>query len=211
VLEIWNFRNLRQFLSNNASHGSFNPCTPFAVGKNQRMNNGYAGHREWISTALVQHEGGLLRYAQRVTGDAERARDVVQETFLKLCGQNRHELDGHLTEWLYTVCRNKALDVRRKEQRMSILAEEGLAVQESAGPTPLDQVEQNDSAGRLLSLLDRLPENQQEVIRLKFQGSLSYREIARITGLSVSNVGFLIHTGLKTLRSKMTRIQINEI
>lgn len=174
------------------------------------MNNGYAGDREWISSALVQHEGGLLRYAQRVTGDAERARDVVQETFLKLCHEDRHDLDGHLTEWLYTVCRNKALDVRRKEQRMSILAEEGLTVQESTAPTPLDLAEQNDSAGRILSLLDRLPENQQEVIRLKFQNSLSYREISRITGLSVSNVGFLIHTGLKTLRSKMTRIQINE-
>lgn len=174
------------------------------------MNNGYAGHREWICSALAQHEGALLRYAQRVTGDPERARDVVQETFLKLCREDRHDLDGHLTEWLYTVCRNKALDVRRKEQRMSILAEETLAVRESTAPTPFDHAEQNDAAGRMLALLDRLPDNQQEVIRLKFQNCLSYREISRVTGLSLSNVGFLIHTGLKTLRSKMTRIQINE-
>ena len=49
-------------------------------------------------------------------------------------------------------------------------------------------------------MLARLPENQQEVIRLKFQQGLSYKEISSVTGLSVTNVGFLIHTGLKRLR-----------
>ncbi|MEN8713450.1 MAG: sigma factor-like helix-turn-helix DNA-binding protein [Verrucomicrobiales bacterium] len=40
-------------------------------------------------------------------------------------------------------------------------------------------------------------------MRLKFQGDLSYKEISEVTGLSVSNVGFLIHTGIKRLRSLM--------
>ena len=54
-----------------------------------------------------------------------------------------------------------------------------------------------------MRLLDRLPDNQQEVIRLKFQNDLSYREISEITGLSVSNVGFLLHVGIKRLREIM--------
>ena len=49
-----------------------------------------------------------------------------------------------------------------------------------------------------------LPENQQEVIRLKFQNGFSYKEIARITGLSVGNVGFLIHTAVARLRREFT-------
>jgi RNA polymerase sigma-70 factor (ECF subfamily) len=48
-----------------------------------------------------------------------------------------------------------------------------------------------------------LPDNQQEVIRLKVQNGLSYREISEVTGLSVSNVGFLLHKGIKTIREKM--------
>ena len=48
-----------------------------------------------------------------------------------------------------------------------------------------------------------LPANQQEVIRLKFQHGLSYKQIAEVTQLSVSNVGFLIHAGLKTLRQRL--------
>ena len=49
-------------------------------------------------------------------------------------------------------------------------------------------------------LMAGLPPNQQEVLRLKFQHSLSYREISSITGLSETNVGFLIHVGIKRLR-----------
>jgi RNA polymerase sigma-70 factor (ECF subfamily) len=56
---------------------------------------------------------------------------------------------------------------------------------------------------QVLRVLDMIPENQQEVIRLKFQNGFSYREISGVTGLSVTNVGFLIHTGLKSIRQRM--------
>jgi len=51
--------------------------------------------------------------------------------------------------------------------------------------------------------LRRLSVNQQEVLRLKFQHGLSYRQIAEVTRLTVTNVGFLIHAGLKKLRRQM--------
>jgi RNA polymerase sigma factor (sigma-70 family) len=159
---------------------------------------------EWVVSALEVFEGRLLRYAQRLTGDAHRAADVVQETFLKLCHEDRASLDGHLAQWLYTVCRNKALDIRRKESRMTALAEPSLF--ERNGHTPPDEtVETRDTAERILECLGELSENQQECIRLKFQHGLSYREIAAVTELSVSNVGFQIHTGLKKVRARMSR------
>ena len=68
---------------------------------------------------------------------------------------------------------------------------------------PDELLEQRETEDRAIALLDRLPETQQEVIRLKFQNDLSYREIADITGHSVSNVGFLLHTGIKRLREMM--------
>lgn len=167
------------------------------------MTNGHAVDAEWMQATLYRFEGDLLRYAHRIVGDEGHARDVVQETFLKLWRVDRSSLDGHLVEWLYTVCRNEAVDVRRKEQRMQILAEETLAVQEGPDKCPGAIAERHDSAAQVLDLVDRLPANQQEVIRLKFQGGLSYREIARVTGLTVSHVGVLIHTGLKSIRMKL--------
>lgn len=165
--------------------------------------NGHTG-QEWVSSALDQFEGRLLRYAQRITGDAHRAADVVQETFLKLCREDRATLDGHLAQWLYTVCRNKALDVRRKESRMTALVEPTLN-ERNGHASPDDSVETHDTAARILECIGELADNQQECIRLKFQHGLSYREIAAVTELSVSNVGFLIHTGLKKVRQRMTR------
>ncbi len=64
-------------------------------------------------------------------------------------------------------------------------------------------LEQHETNHQILQLVDRLPPNQQEVVRLKFQSGLSYREIAAVTELSVSNVGYLIHTAVKTLREGM--------
>ena len=154
----------------------------------------------WIKASVARWESDLLRYARHLVGDAERARDVVQETFLKLCQQDRGELDGHLVEWLFTVCRNGALDVRRKEQRMTTMTLDAVMDSPSFDPQPDDAAEQRDSTVHIMELLRGLPRNQQEVLRLKFQHSLSYREISSITGLSESNVGFLIHVGIKRLR-----------
>ena len=157
----------------------------------------------WVSDAVVRFQGPLTLYASRLLHDAESARDVVQETFLKLCASERSSIDGHLAEWLFTVCRNRALDVLRKEQRMSQLREEQVLRCLSPGPAPLEAAERQELGERVLELLETLPVNQREVIRLKFQNGFSYQEISRISGHSVSNVGYLIHAGIKTLRGHL--------
>lgn len=160
----------------------------------------------WIQEALERHEGPLLQYARRITGDLERARDVVQETFLRLCRQPRAAVEERLGEWLYTVCRNAALDVRRKELRMrdtESVAREDAATEFSTTSAPDAAVADREERGRALKLLQRLPPRQQEALRLRFQGGLSYREIARVTGSSIGNVGYLIHVGLLRLREEL--------
>jgi RNA polymerase sigma-70 factor (ECF subfamily) len=162
------------------------------------------GRRRLVLEALARFEGPLLAYATRLLGDAERARDVVQETFLRLCSHDERDVAGKLGEWLYTVCRNLALDVRRKERPMGTTSDEALlerASGESDGPA--GKAERADSVSRVLRALSGLPANQREVLRLKFQHGLSYREIAGVTELSVTNVGFLMHRGLKSLRERL--------
>ena len=55
----------------------------------------------------------------------------------------------------------------------------------------------------MLALVEGLPEHQQEVVRLKFQEGLSYKEISRITTHSVSYVGVLLHEALKSIRVRI--------
>jgi RNA polymerase sigma factor (sigma-70 family) len=157
----------------------------------------------WLASVLRQFEGPLTLYAARITRDVERARDVVQEAFLRLLAEDRDTIEPHLAEWLYTVCRNKALDVRRKESRMTPLSDTAADIEPSRDAAPDESLERQESTAKALRYLSRLPDNQQEVIRLKFQHGLSYKQISTVTNLSVTNVGFLIHTGLKTLRHRM--------
>ncbi len=65
------------------------------------------------------------------------------------------------------------------------------------------QTENQDTVDQVYSILEGFSDNQREVIRLKFQHGMSYREISKITSLSISNVGVLIHTALDRVRQKM--------
>jgi RNA polymerase sigma-70 factor (ECF subfamily) len=76
-------------------------------------------------------------------------------------------------------------------------------LQARSGPELSATLEREEQLSDVLNILNTLPVNQQEVLRLKFQSDLSYLEISRITHLSVSNVGFLIHTGLNTVRERV--------
>lgn len=154
---------------------------------------------------LARFERPLVRYAFALTGDLERARDVVQDTFERLLTETRDLADDHLPRWLFTVCRNRAVDVTRKEAPVTALDSLEIDRRESARPGPAAVAERNALSSALLAALDRLPPGQREVVRLKFQNGLSYKEISEVTGHSVSNVGFLIHTAVTTIRKELAR------
>ena len=152
----------------------------------------------WIEPILERFERPLLQYAASIACNGENARDVVQDTFLRLAQHGPMEPD-HLAPWLFTVCRNRAIDLRRKESRTIAMNEEHHELT-SNEPDPAARLENKEESTHLTRLLQRLPDNQREVLRLRFQCDLSYREISEITQLAEGNVGFLIHTGIKTLR-----------
>lgn len=163
--------------------------------------------RNWVLEAVERHEQALVLYAARLLGDQDAARDVVQDTYLKLCRQERDRIEPHLTEWLFTVCRNRALDLLRRRGRVTSLLEEHGEQATSPDPPPGEAMEQTEEAAQVMMLLQSLPPSQQEVIRLRFQNGFSYREISGITGHSVTNVGYLMHAGMKTLRMRLRAVQ----
>lgn len=68
---------------------------------------------------------------------------------------------------------------------------------------PSHLAETNDSLSVVSKVLHTLPKNQREVVRLKFHSQLTYKEIAEITELSVSNVGFILNRAIHTLRDRL--------
>ncbi len=156
---------------------------------------------ERMQMLLRRFERPLLQFATRITGDRERARDVVQETFVKFQNNGAFQNPEPAT-WLFTVCRNGALNVCRKERRMQYLDEKLIEAHEAGQPMPFERLEQKEAAGFLLRIVATLPARQREVLQLKFQNDLSYQQIAEITKTTANNVGVLIHTALTTLRQK---------
>lgn len=159
--------------------------------------------RDWINTTLRRFEAPLVLYAAKICGDVDRARDVAQDTFVELCAADRSVVEPKLAQWLFTVCRNKALDMRRKDRDMRTGDREFVEDQASLDRDPSVTMAAREEHGRVLGLVERLPHKQQDVLRLKFQAGLSYKEIAAVTGDSTGNVGFLLHTALRSLRERL--------
>lgn len=165
-----------------------------------------AAHRNrerFVESAIEQYQSPLIGYATTLLHDPDRARDVVQDTFIRLCNQEPGKVADNLKTWLFTVCRNRAFDILRKEKRSEPI--DDVRWKKTAGPdTPPDrQLVERERLAEVMRYLDRLPENQRDCILLKFQQGLSYHEIHEVTGLKEGNIGFLIHTGLKRLRAML--------
>ncbi|MEC9326734.1 MAG: sigma-70 family RNA polymerase sigma factor [Verrucomicrobiota bacterium] len=169
------------------------------------LENNIAVEREKIvNRALIEFESALIGYAASIVKDEDRAKDVVQDTFIKLYEQDPEKVKESLKAWLFTVCRNRCFDVIRKEKRMINVEDDQLTVIRDVEDDPSRAAERADEHSNVIKFLDRLPQNQREVIRLKFEGDMSYKEISQTTQLSVSNVGFLIHAGIKRLRGLLS-------
>ncbi len=153
---------------------------------------------------LTRYERPLLAFARQQCGDAETARDAVQDTFLALIRERPGGGLEELAPWLFTVCRRRLIDHHRKHHRLQSM-DTLLTLSETPDesiPGPAAALEQKEDSTLLRRLVQRLPDRERELVRLKFEGGLSYQDIATATGLTVSNVGYLLHHAVQSLRSQ---------
>ena len=162
--------------------------------------------------ALVsRHQSALLRHARALVGESGGYEDVVQEVFLRLA-QKPPELptaiDGdadleraHLLSWLHKVTRNCCMDQIRMTSRRKLREEKVAAPEATDGG--IAEVEGRDTRAAVERSLERLPQEQHEVVVLRLLGGRSYKEIAEITGKRVGTVGWLISEGLKALSKEL--------
>ena len=175
------------------------------------MTLDHPDRQAWFSEALERYERPLVVRALGITGELESARDVVQETFLKLARTERSAVDGRLAEWLYTVCRNRALDELRKQDRWRNAMDDARAQAppreaqtDLAPPAALERAEDLTRVKRALSSLSA---RQREAVLLKFERGLSYKEIAAVLEISVGTVGWLLHEALAALRARLADLE----
>ncbi|MGI6414170.1 MAG: RNA polymerase sigma factor [Thermoguttaceae bacterium] len=162
--------------------------------------SGQCDQRQRVVSLLERYETRLVRYAARMLGEEDSARDVVQHVFLRLCEQPAGAAEGRTAQWLFTVCRNRAIDVLRKRKRTTQFEQGAAEAKLSREPNPASAAERRDLYMRLNRIVDSLPPVQRELVDLWAEG-FSYREISDITGEGEGKLRVLVHRAIKRLRN----------
>src|SRR5438552_1887393 len=162
-----------------------------------------------IEELFAALESPLLAYALRLTGDFSAAEDVFQEAFMKLHAQFDEVREPR--RWLYRTVHNLALNRLRDANKIVPLDlssdPDGTVTIDSADPRPLpdEQIVRLEGIGLVRLSLETLDDRSRELIRLKFNEELSYKEISAQTGLTIGNVGYLLHHALKAIANELAK------
>jgi len=151
---------------------------------------------------IHEYQGALIRYAYKILRNNETAQDIVQEAFLRYAkNPPQYGVPRQKASWLFRVTHNLCIDLLKRESKRSDVYEKV----EKPKPDfiPSEGIIAREGWEQLAVFLEKLSDNQRCVIILFFQEDKSYKEIAELTGLSLSNVGMLLHRGLKKLKAIM--------
>lgn len=142
----------------------------------------------------------IYNYFRFRVGDGPLAEDLTSETFVKAWrNRERYRRDlAAFSTWLFTIARRVAQDHFRRH-RPEVPLEE--AIEAPSGEMVEDVADRDANFARLSVLLARLAERERELVALKYGAGLTNRAIARLTGLTESNVGVILHRTLQGLRS----------
>ena len=144
----------------------------------------YRRYRDWV-----------YRLAWRITGNRADALDVLQETFTYLLGKfPGFELTASMTTFLYPVVRHVSFTIRRKSSRF---ASEEEILNEPAAPK---SEESEHYRSELAAVLIVLPDEQREVLLMRFVDDMSLQEIAVALNIPIGTVKSRMHNSLRTLR-----------
>ena len=164
---------------------------------------------ETIEEVFTDLESPLLSYALRLTSERGLAEDIVQEAFMKLHAQ--FEAVREPKPWLYRTVHNLALNQRRQSGKIVPLEPAPGSDAESSvdatdpQPLPDEQIARWEGIGLVRLSLETLDERSRELVRLKFNEDLSYKEISARTGLKLGHVGYLLHHALKTIADELAK------
>lgn len=141
----------------------------------------------------------FFRYRCGQTVDAEELTSRTFEKAWHARHRYRRDIAGFST-WLLSIARNVAIDEYRA--RRPLVPLDDAAALDSPARTPEEEAVLSSDARRLSALLAEMPDRERELLSLKYGAELTNRAIARVMGLSESNVGTILHRAVKVLRER---------
>jgi RNA polymerase sigma-70 factor, ECF subfamily len=135
-----------------------------------------------------RYKGPIYAFCYKMMGDREQARDVMQETFLRVY-ENRDRLTSTkaFKSWIFTIARNQCLNQIRKDRREVPLTDEG-EIASLKTDSPASRLEKSERIALVTRHINALKPDYKEVIVLREYQNMSYEEIAAVTRSTISAV-----------------------
>ncbi len=152
------------------------------------------GNREAVSQLLERHARRVRDYVRMLVKDNDVADDLTQEVLIKVVkvlDEGRYTDKGRFQPWLLRVAHNRVLDYFRAQKQVKTVSESSagfdiLGSKNFAEPSIEDRLVSEQQAEEVRQLIELLPAEQREVVKMRYYEGLSFKEIAEHTGVSIN-------------------------
>ena len=172
---------------------------------------------------LTRHQERIFGYLMGMVRDRTVADDLFQETFIRAiramnAEKGSYDAHGKWLQWIMRIARNAALDhmrtQKRRRSRAAFEDDENFDLDQIAvdgEPTAAEALQREEQNEFLYACIDRLPDEQREVVLLRHESDLTFREIAVLTDCSINTALGRMRYALLNLRRMMEETNINEL
>jgi RNA polymerase sigma-70 factor (ECF subfamily) len=149
----------------------------------------------------------LYRFAFRLLGDNEEAKDVVQEVFIKVWnGREQMSEIQNMEAWCMRITKNLSLDrLRQQRRRPTDSLEKGMQISNTS-LSPAESTELSESMKKISELMAQLPEKQRQVMHLRDIEGYSYNEISEILEIDMSQVKVSLFRARNAVRERLQKM-----
>lgn len=181
------------------------------------LNQYLQGNKSAISTLIEKYNRRVRDYIRMMVGDADVAADIAQETFIKavrVIDEGRYTDSGKFQSWIMRIAHNKALDYFRSQKNNNSVSESSagynvLGTMKYADKSVEDSMISDQISADIRALVELLPDEQREVVMLRYYSDLSFKEIAEQTGVSINTALGRMRYALINLRKMIQEKKIS--
>ena len=177
-----------------------------------------SGEENALSDLIYRHQSRLYGFIFSKIQDRDAAEDVFQDTFIKVIRTlelGNYNEQGKFLPWVMRIAHNLVIDYFRKNNRMPKFKNKGdfdiFSVLYDLDPNAEHQIVDSQITEHLRNLLNRLPDEQQIVIKMRIYQDMSFKEISENTGVSINTALGRMRYGLINLRKMIDKYKISLI
>jgi len=176
-----------------------------------------SGSQSGIEILIRRHKNRVFTYIMLMVKNEQLAEDIFQDTFIKVIHSlkaGKYKDNGRFLSWVIRIAHNLVIDHFRKEKQMNLISNDDTVIdlfnnKKLADKNVEDTIIYDQICNDIRALVERLPDDQKEVILLRHYGDLSFKEIADQTGVSINTALGRMRYALINLRKLIQKHDIN--